>query len=237
VSFAPATRPSTAEDRAFRTSVYVNATGTYDLSRNASCVPRAAPVSDSLPVGRAIVLLAQKPSLRYTAKSAISLDAILACLGGATRQQGVLTLQQFNTHAEHMKRILSAFLPLVVLVLAVGCKSGPPTLVPTLAVPSTKPAEPTETPIPTETLIPSATPIPTETPIPTARVRRQATLRAGPGVDYPVAGRANFGDTIIIYAKCEGWFQINPEGSQWIIEGKVTLEVDPTIIPDICSAP
>jgi hypothetical protein len=136
-----------------------------------------------------------------------------------------------------MNRKISICIALTALLLTFGCKSGPPTLVPTLVMPSTKPPEPTETPIPTETLIPTETSIPTETPIPTARVRRQATLRAGPGVDYPVAGRANFGDTLVLYAKCEGWYQINPEGSRWIIEGRVTLEVDPDIIPDVCSGP
>ena len=123
------------------------------------------------------------------------------------------------------------------LFLQVGCKSGPPTVVPTLAIPYTKIPEPTQTPVPTDTPVPTKILIPTETPIPTARVRRQATLRSGPGVGYPVAGRARFDDSLIIYAQCEGWYQVSADGSQWIIEGKVVLNVDPAIIPNVCSAP
>ena len=108
---------------------------------------------------------------------------------------------------------------------------------PTLAIPYTQVPEPTPTPVPTETPIPTQTLLPTEIPIPTARVRRQATLRAGPGVEFPVAGQAKFNDTLIIYAQCESWYQIDPEGNQWINEGRVVLDVDPAIIPDICGVP
>jgi hypothetical protein len=136
-----------------------------------------------------------------------------------------------------MKHKNIAWITFTMLVLLAGCKSGGPTVMPTLAIPYTKVPEPTRTPVPTETPIPTETLLPTEIPIPTARVRRQATLRAGPGVEYPVAGQAKFNDSLIIYAQCEGWYQIDAEGNQWINEGRVVLDVDPAIIPDICSAP
>ncbi len=134
-----------------------------------------------------------------------------------------------------MKRIPVALVALAILSLTVGCDTGPPTLVPTLTFPPTFTPVPSDTPIPTEALPPTQTPIPTETPVPIATVRRQATLRAGPGVDYTVAGNARFGDTLVVYAQCDGWLQVNGEGSQWIIEGKVTLNVDLDDIPFICS--
>ena len=134
-----------------------------------------------------------------------------------------------------MKRIAAVLIALGVLSLIAGCSSGPPTLVPTLAIPLTNTPVPSETPIPTWAGPPTVTPIPTDTPIPQAEVRRQATLRAGPGVDYPVAGRANFGDILIVYARCEGWFAITSDGSQWIIEGRVILNVPLDTIPDVCN--
>jgi hypothetical protein len=66
-------------------------------------------------------------------------------------------------------------------------------------------------------------------------VRRTATLRAGPGVEYAVAGTANFGTSLIVYARCEGWLMVSHDDTQWIIEGKVTLNVDIEDIQDICA--
>jgi hypothetical protein len=122
----------------------------------------------------------------------------------------------------------------IILVFVVGCDRGPPTLVPTLAIPLTDTPVPTETPAPTEVLPPTPSPIPTETPVPIATVRRQATLRAGPGVDYAVSGSARFGQTLVVYAQCDGWLQVSGDGSQWIIDGKVNLNVEQNMIPFIC---
>ena len=91
-------------------------------------------------------------------------------------------------------RALLALVAVAVLALVVGCDTGPPTLVPTLALPLTNTPVPSMTPVPTAILTPTQTSLPTETPVPIATVRRQATLRRGPGVDYAVAGSARFGE-------------------------------------------
>jgi hypothetical protein len=109
-----------------------------------------------------------------------------------------------------MKRAALTLATLAALSLALGCDRGPPTLMPTITFP------------------------PTKTPVPTANVRRQATLRAGPGVDYAVAGTAQFGEHMVVYAQCDGWLQVSSDASKWIIEGKVILNVDLDEIPFIC---
>ncbi len=136
-----------------------------------------------------------------------------------------------------MKRFTSGLMALAVLSLIAGCEKGPPTLVPTMEFPPTRTSIPTEPPVPTATPIPGPTLVPTVTSVPMATVRRTATLRAGPGVEYGVSGRANFGDTLVVYARCEGWLMVSPDDTQWIIEGRVTLNVDLDAIQDICSAP
>jgi hypothetical protein len=133
-----------------------------------------------------------------------------------------------------MKRAALTLATLAALSLALGCDRGPPTLMPTITFPPTKTPVPTETPTPAPELPPTLTLIPTETPVPTANVRRQATLRAGPGVDYAVAGTAQFGEHMVVYAQCDGWLQVSSDASKWIIEGKVILNVDLDEIPFIC---
>lgn len=134
------------------------------------------------------------------------------------------------------KPIALVLAALVIAGSSAACK-GPPTLVPTLAFPATKTPVPSQTPVPRATEVPSRTPTPTETPIPMARVRRQATLRTGPGVQYDVAGTAQFAQTLVVYARYNGWFQVNSEGDQWIIEGKVTINVDLDAIPELAKFP
>ena len=136
-----------------------------------------------------------------------------------------------------MKRNPIGLMIVVVLFLVVGCDRGPPTLVPTLVIPATHTPMPTDTPEPTAFLPPSPTPIPTATPVPIATVRRQATLRAGPGVDYAVAGSVRFGQTLVVFAQCDGWFQVSDDARQWIIAGKVTLSVEPETVPFLCRVP
>ena len=128
-------------------------------------------------------------------------------------------------------------LALAALLLIAGCNRGPPTLVPTLAFPPTRTPVPTETPIPTETAVPGPTPVPTETPVPMATVRRQATLRIGPGVDYDIAGTAQFGEALVVYAQYNGWLQVSEDGDKWIIEGKVYLHVERNAVPELESFP
>ena len=126
---------------------------------------------------------------------------------------------------------LAALLPIA------GCNRGPPTLVPTLAFPPTRTPVPTETPVPTATITPGPSPIPTETPVPMATVRRQATLRTGPGVDYDIAGMAQFGEALVVYARYNGWLQVSEDGGKWIIEGKVYLHVERQVVPQLESFP
>jgi hypothetical protein len=133
-----------------------------------------------------------------------------------------------------MKHTAFTLTIIAVLFLAIGCDRGPPTLLPTITFPPTKTPIPTHTPEPTETPPTTLTLVPTETPVPIANVRRQATLRAGPGVDYAVAGTAQFGQHMVVYAHCDGWLQVNSDGNQWIIEGKVILNVDVDELPFIC---
>jgi hypothetical protein len=125
----------------------------------------------------------------------------------------------------------------VVLFLVFGCDRGPPTLVPTFAIPPTHTPMPSHTPDPTAILPQSPSAVPTVTPVPRATVRRQATLRAGPGVDYAVAGSVPFGQSLVVFAQCDGWFQVSEDAGLWIIEGKVTLHVEQDKVPYICRVP
>jgi hypothetical protein len=124
-----------------------------------------------------------------------------------------------------------------VLFFVVGCDRGPPTLVPTFVNPPTHTPMPSDTPEPTAVLPQSPTQIPTATPVPIATVRRQATLRSGPGVDYAVAGSVPFGQSLIVYAQCDGWFQVSDDAGLWIIAGKVILSVEQDKVPHICRVP
>ena len=135
-----------------------------------------------------------------------------------------------------MNRVTFVLTALAMLLLAAGCRTGPPTLAPTLVLPSPTPL-PTDTVEPVDTALPIETGIPTDTPVPSVWVRRGSTLRAGPGVQYPVAGNASFGEVLIVYGRCEGWLLVSSDGSRWIIEGKVILDVPLETIPEMCGAP
>ena len=83
-----------------------------------------------------------------------------------------------------------------------------------------------------ETLLPTPTPTPTPSPV-TGTVLKTANLRAGPGTDYPILGRAEAGETVtVLGALADGsWYLL--DSGRWIAAFLVDVATDalPVVTP------
>jgi serine/threonine protein kinase len=162
------------------------------------------------------------------AATAAILIAILAFGISRNRQ----AIQQATETANSFLVETSIALYATQTALSIPTETATPTVTPSATYTLT--ATNTLTPTPTSTTTQTATPTATRTPNPTmtpatpvAQALRSLTVRTGPGSEYPVAGRINRDDRLVIIGISEdgAWYQLLlPDGQRGWLAASASIE-------------